>query len=284
MPSDPRTALASNCDDCGLLVSRAVDHGSLLGRLPPELWNRARPTAETIPPLTGADPVFDYTPFGPLAGDETLQWNISRIVAEEATRFVEALDIAQADQLAIGRASERDGALATECHHARGADLDRLGEAFGVGRPRGFTDCCYWRLVTLILFQRGSTTWRLLDLAELYTGVRPAAVEGLKTISLVWPDPPGAGESFFDRDFLEQTASFGGVSDEPRFIAGYFDNDFWDEASDRSIGFGLHLAVERAKPAGTAVFYVNEPQNGRGGCLGATSRGFAAEHSRVWGG
>lgn len=272
MASDHRTTLAENCEDCGLLSGGRTDPATVLNRLPAALWNRRRPTVESVPALAGGDVVYDDTPFGPIAGDETLQWNLARIMAEERDQFVQAWRQAEAEQLAIGTVEAQDGALISQCPHASGRDLDRLGEQLGVGRPPGFTDCCYWRLVTLMLFQPGATRWKLVEIAELFTGIRPAAVEELKLITLVWPD--GQPEvSFEDLGHYDTDGYLGGATAAGDDLEGFCDYDsFWQPSVTGQAGFGLCLALDRAKPAGTAIRFINEPPNGVSGCKGSTTR------------
>lgn len=282
MANDPRTTLAAGCSDCGTLELRPTDPLAVLARLPPHLFNQ-EPGDPYIPPLHAGDLIWDDTVFGPSGGAGTPQWNLARILAEEKDHFVLGWRTAEALQHAIGNVQVVDGRLVSQCPHARHEDLDRLGAQFGVSRPLGFTDCCYWRLVHLLVFQPGSTRWRLAEIAHLFTGVRPIVTEAVARVRLAWPfTPVYAGihgitffddQGFYDRDAYWVGDPSGLVTALDSYWAeGEHAEGFWGERPTASAGLRLRDAIDLARPAGVYIAYVNEPLNGRAGCKGATTR------------
>lgn len=283
MANDPRTTLAGNCSDCGTLELRPTDPLSVLARLPHHLFN-LQAGEPYIPPLVAGDLIWDDTVFGPLGGEGTPQWNLARILAEEKDHFILGWRGAEALQHAIGEVKVVDGKLVTQCPHARHQDLDRLGAQYGVSRPLGFTDCCYWRLVHLLVFQPGSTAWRLAEIAQLFTGIRPQVTESPARLRLAWPFTPAyAGihgltffddAGFFNHDAFWNAAPSGPVTalDSYWCEGDEFAGGFWGERPTAAAGMRLRDAINLARPAGVHVGYVNEPLNGRAGCKGATTR------------
>lgn len=276
MALDPRTALAPDCSDCGDLALPAIDTASVLSRLPAALINRAQGEDPT-PELLAGDILGEDTLFGPLGGGGTPQWALARILAEEAGAFVLGWRTAEALQLAIGEVRTVDGRLVSQCPHARREDLDRLGAQFGIARPNGFSDCCYWRLVHLILFQPGPTTWRLAEIAALYTGVRPLIAETQARVRLTWPVEPSygvPGAAYFNHaGYFDRVGHWVTDASAPAAeLDGYWGDGAWWDTSAPAAGLPLREALDLAKPAGVYVALVNVPQFGRAGCSGATTR------------
>jgi hypothetical protein len=303
------TAKASSCDDCGLVTVTPSDVGVTLDRLPPALFNRDRPATE---PGEGAkwdvdtfdNGVFDEVVTG---DDVTLQYELARLLTREKDRFVLDWRTVEALQLGLGTlVLNDDGTVVSgDGIRARGADLDRLGEQYGIGRPQGFTDCCYWKLVQLILFTAGATTWKLLEIAELYTGHRPLFVETPAKIALIWP--VSAGGSFFGSTTVGQSPQYGAfnlhgfyASDHGSPPLAAASNGVWRRADQQALyangdlydlappwpsstwrshaltqagGMDLMHALNLAKPAGVFIELVHVPAAGSSGCGGATTRG-----------
>lgn len=291
---------APNCPGCADLTVTATDPVDVLRRLPGALFSRRRP----IPPMeaTFDEIVLDETQFGPIGGtDPTPQYELARLFAQEKDAF--RLGLRQAFALQVGPGRMRvnaAGETICQCPRAAGADLDRLGGQFGISRPLGFTDCCFWRLVQLLLFKPGTTTWLLRELAELYTGVRPALLESPAKLTLSWP--VGGGVSFSDlRTAADPTSGWYADHDAyadgdaeiapPDAFHAYALEDLDENeplpaglrvnafavSGDASAPTGLLLeqAIAAVKAAGIAVDYLNRPAAGLRGCYGATLRGGA---------
>lgn len=285
------TVHAPRCADCSILTAEPTRPRELLDRLPEALFSRAAPVDPEG--ATFDEIFFDETVFGPVGGTEpTPQWELARNFVRERNQVVLALRQAVADQHGLGLMRVTDDGVAGQCPRASGAALDRVGEQFGIGRPTGFTDCCYWRLILLLLFKPGSTRWLLSELAELYTGTRPGVTETPARLTLTWPT--AAAQSFY-----------GARTDDPENPGGWFHNvdafyagdapppapaavqGFWlaggDAGQPRSffgpttvrIARGLDLAgaLDLVKAAGVAVALANLPKQGRTGCYGAALRG-----------
>jgi hypothetical protein len=278
------TGCASNCADCPMAANPVTDPVRILERLPARLFNRQPPA----PGIQGAQfPVqLDVTQFGELpAGEPTPQYEIARIIAAEKDRFVGTWRHAVALQHGLGllTVDPDTGQVKGQCPRAAGVDLDRVGEQFGIGRPLGFTDCCYWRLVLLMLFKPATTLWLIREIAELYTGVRPMVVEQPARLILIWPGDEG--DAFLDQDwFLNQNTFLGGEgagvdSDEsdlfldnpadPKTFATFLS----DGSGIRAGGLSLQQAIGTVKSAGVFVQYQDLPQFTAGGCYGASLRG-----------
>lgn len=287
------TVHAPRCADCSLVVAEPTRPREFLERLPEALVARAAPVAPAG--ATFDEIFFDETIFGPVGGQEpTPQWELARVFVRERNEVVRTLRQAVADQLGLGRMQVTDAGVVGECPRARGAALDQVGEQFGIGRPTGFTDCCYWRLVQLVLFKPGATRWLLSELAELYTGLRPAVVETPARLTLTWPI--SGGESFYDARTTSAEDPGGWFTDEDAFhsgdpapsapddvqgfwldgdMAGKPDSFFGDSTVDTARGLDLGGALDLVKAAGVHVALVNLPPQGRTGCFGATLRGGA---------
>lgn len=291
---------APRCAGCAEISVPATDPVEILRRLPEALFSRKRP----VPPqeATFDEIILDVTQFGPIGGvDPTPQYELARLFAQEKDAFRLGWLRAEANQLGLGLMSVgSDGETLCQCPRAAGRDLDRVGEQFGVGRPLGFTDCCYWRLVQLLLFKPATTVWIIRELAELYTGIRPAVLEEPAKLTLSWPVSGGA--SFADRRVAADPTS-GWYADVDAFADGDVElapadahHAFALDAIDESVplpgtlrinnfavsggeytatGLTLEQAIERTKAAGIFVDYLNMPPAGRGGCFGATLRGAA---------
>jgi len=303
---DAVTSSSPRCADCGLPVVPRTDPLEVLRRLPAELFNLAPPIQDTFlgsqwdeEVIAGAGDGASGAIFGVVPGiGVTLQYDLARILAQEKDAFRAKWAEAQALQLALGRMEVVDGKVHGQCPRARGADLDRLGAQFGVGRPPGFTDCCYWRLVRLVAFQRGGTALLLVEIAELFTGIRPAVLEVPAKITLHWPGPspeePGGtapGWQFFDHQGFVDTALIGrpgGTFWAGGTIAPAPTNDydgFWSTGGDSAAGDyfwadtarpcapTLRDVLEQVKPAGVALILEHVPRQGAIGCSGATRRG-----------
>ena len=289
MASDPKTLAAVNCDDCGLVTVPATDPAQVLRRLPTGLFNVAAASEPTVPALLVEDVLYDATVFGPLGSDDaTPQYEIARVLSQEIDRFRRGWQTAESLQLGLGDASVSDGRTVSPTPRASGADLDRVAEQYGIGRPPGFTDCCYWRLVVLLLFTPGPTVWRLCEIAALYTGLRPQPIEAPALLTLQWPEllptHVPAGTTFFNTGGgYNSRAFFVGDQGAPStaFDAFWREADagegdtFWQSSSaDAAVGVGLTLAqaLAIAKPAGVAIALVNPPRSGASGCLGVSAR------------
>lgn len=285
----------ASCAGCPEISAPKADPLSVLRRLPEALFNLNAPSGDFVPELLAGDPVTDLTIFGPLGQDDTTpQYELARIFAEEKARFILGWRTAEALQLGLGVMTEGEAGVVSNCPHAAGVDLDRVGAQFGVGRPMGFTDCCYWRLVQLLLFTPGPTTWRLLEIAELYTGTRPDAVERPAAITLRWPQVP-TGATFWREsapDDVDQHYNHGARWSGPSPANPYADtywrdgvaddvDAFWSVTNARS-GLSLLQALKLAKPAGVFVDFENLPTPGIGGCLGATLRAEGAGRLAHW--
>ncbi len=284
---EPKTRTAVNCPDCSLVERPHTDPLTALRRLPAALWNLTPPTQPFLAALLAGDEVDDTTVFGPLGStDATPQYEVARILVDERDRFVQAWKQTEANQLGLGDAVVTGNQFVSTGPRASGGDLDQLLEQYGIPRPFGFTDCCYWRLYELLLWQPGNPAWLMLEIAELYTGVRPAAVESRSKIILVWPtqDAPSVpGTTFTNyRGFANRTAFAGG--DQPAASIAYsvfagsdpmgIGYGFAGATSDRLPAAGLTLlqALQIVKPVGVYVDMVNAPLGGSCGCLGATTR------------
>jgi hypothetical protein len=276
------TGCASNCADCPMAANPVTDPVRILERLPARLFNRQPPA----PGISGAQfPVqLDVTQFGELpAGEPTPQYEIARIVAAEKDRFVGAWRHAVALQHGLGllTVDPDTGQVKGQCPRAAGVDLDRVGEQFGVGRPAGFTDCCYWRLVLLMLFQPGTTRWLIQEVAELYTGVRPMVVEEPAKLILSWPSADD-GDAFFDQDWFigHNFHLFGeGVTFDSDLSDFYLDSPgnadtfatFLSAGAIGAAGLTLKRAIDTIKSAGVYVEYQDLPRLSAG-CFGAAGR------------
>lgn len=282
------------CETCTSIEVPPTNPAEILSRLPAAIFDLT-PGSTGRSALIAGDTLQEDTIFGPEAGDGTPQWALAVLLAEERDRFVLGWRTAEALQLGLGRLREIDGHVDTECPHAAGRDLDRVGGQFGVPRPLGFGDCCYWRLLQLLLFQAGPTVHRLLGIAELYTGVRPMAVETLAKIGLVWPVPQSfeglAGQTFWGaHQYIGADAYW---SDEPPALETALDSfwaplsptttygGLWQPAPAERESLNLVDALNLAKPAGIVVELVNTPMAGRSGCSGSTLRG-ASTLRGVW--
>lgn len=299
MSTDPRTSSAVNCDDCGLVARDSTDPLKVLSRLPRSLFNMRRPT-ETQTPGAIFDDVFadiTYLDADPMTVTEaTPQWDLARIIAEEKDLWVQAFRQSQVNQLGLGNVGVVDGRSAGEGLRARGADLDRVGEQFGIGRPRGFTDCCYWRLITLLIWKPGPTKWLLTELAALYTGVRPKATDGVNILTLEWPEHVASGSfgaSYLDHNaYLDHSAYLATDPDpggESTALDAYLSAEtsaslgstYLTEAPVAPPGLTLADAIKLAKPAGIFIETVREPLPGLAGCYGATLRAAATLRGRL---
>lgn len=282
------------CAACEALVVPATDPLSILRRLPERLFNLA---VRVSPEEAIFDDVFfDESRFGPIPGfDPTPQYELARVFAQEKDAFVLFWRQAVALQHGMGILTvDGEGVVSGQCPRAQGDDLDRVGLQYGVGRPRGFTDCCYWRLVTLLLFVPGATRWQISELCQLYTGIRPKITEEPAKLILTWPT--GGGVSFFDDRtddaepggwFLDQDAYLDGdvaIAGLAEKYHGYLQSGaeeagdvptYLGDASTQGGGLsGLTLAqaIARAKAAGVAVVLDSLPPSGIAGCYGATER------------
>lgn len=286
--------LAPCCAPCAELTQPPTDPAEILRHLPAALFSRRRPQ----PPGGAQFPniILGETQFGPVGGEEpTPQWELARLFAQERDELVRVWRRLVADQHGAGRVQTRNGESISECPHAEGADLDRVGEQFGVGRPTGFTDCCYWRLVALLTWMPGTTAWLIRELAELYTGIRPALVEAPAKLTLTWPGSAGVGYFgarrddagdpggwFYGRSYYDGQAAapaskwhgywLSGLTHDNESPAPRVPNSFWGRSAAHARGLDLHGAIELVKAAGVFVAYVNEPPSGLGGCYGATLR------------
>lgn len=296
MPTDPVTEHAvSGCDDCGLLTIPPVSCAAILERLPPSLFNRSGPSPGE-PGAIFEDVFADISKFGVVVpGDTTPQYEIVRHFAQEKGYLLLGLRQAVALQLGLGRMGVEDGQTVGQCPHATGSDLDRVGEQYGVGRPPGFTDCCYWRLVVLLLFSPGTVAWCLGEIAALYTGVRPAITERPLVATLTWPamTDPGLPATYWDYDdgFYDATGFW--TSEDSETLALSQHDSYWrDGESDPEVdsfwfdtplaapGLRLEEALDMVKAAGVHLEYVNRPRSGRRGCGGATYRGLVDRRGR----
>lgn len=296
--TDPTTSAAVNCDDCALAAPRRTDPIVVLERMPESLIARDRPAIDSAAPLLTTDIMQDDTVFGPLGDDNvSLQWEIARIVTGEKDEWLAGWKRAEALTLGAGRMSVVAGRLVTQCPHANGSDLDLVGAQYGIGRPTGFTDGCYWRLIVLALFKPGNRVWLLQEISALYTGERPMVTEDPAKVRLKWQQQPPSpeadfGMSFFSSadapsmpsdTFFSNNAFFvGEQGDAPSDGDGFWmsstdparDTDaFWQTGGSTPSGLGLIQALGFVVPAGVAVELVDMPLLGLAGCYGATMRG-----------
>jgi hypothetical protein len=279
------------CAPCPALSVPVTDPLEILQRLPEALFD-FRPPFAGDPGATFDEIFFDETIFGPLDPTEpTPQYEFARIIAAERDHFVLEWRRSVSLQLGLGHMEAEDGSH--QCPHAEGEDLDRVAEQYGVPRPMGFTDCCYWKLVLLVLFKPGTTRWLISEICELYTGHRPALYEEPAKLIIGWPT--GGGVSFLDdrTDDADPGGWFIGVDayvEGDAMIAG--DDEMYhgyvqagpEEAGDRrtfigdgpdgaGLGLTLDQAIGRVKAAGVAVSHIDRAPDGRGGCFGETRRG-----------
>lgn len=266
-----------SCPDSPSVAIEPTDPGSILDRLPAALFNRARPSIPFQPALRCGEAIYADTVFGPSGSDDaTPQWEVARIMAGEKDQFLRTWAQCEALQHALGT-SEED---VTTAPVARGADLDRWWAQYGIGRPSGFGDCCYHRLGQLLLFSpRGR--WRLLEIAALYTGIRPAMRETPLGVSLTWQSAARADlecyacddNAFFDAGFMDSEEIIESSADD-----GFFDDaatcfiDVDQAGEDLGIGLTLEQALDLVKSAGVHLELVNLPAAGWSGCAGETSR------------
>lgn len=282
------SATSPCCAPCAEAAVRPTDPAEILARLPAALFSRRGPVA---PEVAQFDVQLDETQFGPVGGEEpTPQWELARLFAAQRDELLRAWRRTVANTFGLGRLDAVNGEVHSECPHAAGADLDRVGEQYGISRPTGFTDCCYWRLIVLLLFQAGSTRWLISELARLYTGRAPKLVEEPAKLLLSWPVNGGRG--FYGPRTLAGGGWYFGVNsylngDGPAPIATHRRHGYWlaGGASDphprshwgrgrvrSTTGLTLRAAIALVKAAGVAVVYSNEPRPGLTGCYGATLR------------
>lgn len=273
------------CDGPGVVPRPTSDPAVLLRRLPSPLWDTDAPADRGRPAAIFDEVYADISRFDDSgeSADATVQWNIARWITEERDRWVQGWRQAEALQLAVGRVRVEGGGVVTETPRAGGSDLDRLGAQFGVGRPFGFTDCCYWRLVQLLLFTPGPTATQLMQIALLYTGTLVECVEQPCKIILVWPPvaaTPDVGASYYDANSYFGNAYYDAVpADVATTYDGYWtqgtsgDADSWWTANSvfQPVGLTLEEALELARPAGVRVELVRPPRLGQLGCYSATS-------------
>ena len=295
--ANPVTRRAVDCVECERLSARRTPTIEVLDRLPDALFNKRPPEAEVTDPLLAGDTLYEETVFGPLGSDDaTPQWELARVFAREKDAFVAGWRLAESLQLGLGHLHVTDAGVAGEGVRASGVDLDRVGTQFGTGRPTGFTDCCYWRLIQVLVFSPGPSLWKLLEIAELFTGVRPVAVEAPATVTLIWPSTDSLGVSYAGVD-EEGNGAQGGASydafassdteaplDEANVAWGNGADpddegelEGWWESSTGAPPAGLTLeeALGLAKSAGVYLELQHRPPPGMTGCAGCTQRGAA---------
>lgn len=291
MARDLVTENAPNTVDAERIPLKVSDPRDFLRRLPTKsgnrgLFNDAAPVPEgVLGAMFDEDTVLDQMVLGYTQGEApTPQYEIARTFSLERDLFVWGLDEARALQLGMGHMEAADGSVTGESPRASGAQLDRIAEQYGLGRPRGFTDACYWRLLLLVLFQPGPTLWRMREIAALYTGIWPTAEEIPCKITLSWPASVWA--TYFDHNkFLDRNWWWNGDAAMPGqptahhgyYVSGDSNNHqrFWGTGdSGGPPGFALIDALDVVKPAGVAVELVNAP-SGISGCYGACARGTA---------
>lgn len=288
---DDRTLAAQNSPDADHPPAEVTHPLRVLERLPERLWNRRAPEVEnSVPALLGDTEVVDGAIFGPLVSDATPQYEIARVFASEKDTFVNAWRRVEADQLGFGTTRVMDGRYLGEGPRATGADLDVLLGQYGVSRPFGFTDGCYWRLAQLLLWSKLRSYWRLREIAALYTGTRPGVVEDIGMVTLTWPIPV-RGEFISVNLWFGRSYWTDSNYDAPSALDMYLTSgddppgeSFFGPASPQPEDPGLSLAqaLNLVKPAGTRVRLVNPPVAGSTGCYGskfrrpATARKFLA--------
>ncbi|GEM_PF-6959808 len=285
MPSDDRTKYAPNCAQAEPVSLRQTSVFRTLNRLPAGVFNRTMPDGG-IPGAVWEDVFFDESFFGVVPGDDpTPQHEIARVVSEEKDQVFYGIKIARSLQSGLGRMekSSESSQIEGESPRASAADLDRVGRQFGIGRPMGFTDCCYWRLLWLVLFGGPPTIWKLVEIAELYTGERPTVIEEPNKVTLRWAS--GAWPMWFDHvSYLaeggEYASYWNGDTSEPGtegdgygyWVSGAANNHeyFWGDDPWGSAGsLELAAALNLAKPAGVFIQLLNAPI-GVVGCWGRT--------------
>lgn len=278
------------CNPCPSLTVPITDPLEILRRLPPALFDMREPTPGD-PGATFDEIFFDETIFGPIDPTEpTPQYELARFIARERDAFVLTWRRAKALQHGLGIIGENDS---HQCPHAEGTDLDRVAEQYGVPRPMGFTDCCYWKLVLLLLFKPGTTRWIISELCELYTGHRPALAEEPAKLIITWPT--GGGVSFFgaltndaepggwflgtnlyldgDVPVAGNAETYHGYWQPSASVAGDKPTYLGDGPDGAGLGLTLDQAIARVKAAGVAVSHIDRPAEGREGCFGETRRG-----------
>jgi hypothetical protein len=289
--ADDLTLAAENVASCPLTIPTRSDPLRLLKRLARSLWNQRPPTEPFVPELTAGDVVQDSTVFGPLgSADATPQYEIARNIVGAEDDFVSAWRRAESDQLGFGKTSVVNGAFTGQCPRAEGQDLDRWCGQFGIARPFGFGDGCYWRLFQLLMFQARHSLWRLVEIAALFTGVRPAAIEDIDLVTLAWL-PPRLGGSYINVDFIGHAiitdpdyapvSSFDAVISEDEVGVGATFIAVTDPAVSPSPGMTLEQALAFAKRRGVSVLLANAPTPGMTGCCGGAYRGPAARRGRI---
>lgn len=278
MAEDTITSVATSCSECEPQKPPETDPARILERLPRSLFRLDRPSepAEQSRDIVVGDWVLD-APLGVPAENATILWDVARTIAYERDVFVWQWRVAEANQLGLGRMEVVDSAVQSECPRATGVNLDRVGAQYGVTRPAGFTDCCYWRLVLLLLFTPGPTTWLLREIAELYTGERPEIDEAPARITLLWD--PTVTEGFWDAESYWDSTGWWESDPSPPTVAadtdGFWDADdsFWDHLLPGGApGLTLEKALELVKPAGVHLVLQDVPLAGSAGCSWATAR------------
>ncbi len=279
------------CAPCPALSVPVTDPLEVLQRLPEALFNFGRPI-EGNQGATFDEIFFDETIYGPLDPTEpTPQYEIARVIAAERDHFVLEWRRSVSLQLGLGIVGDNDS---HQCPHAEGSDLDRVAEQYGVPRPMGFTDCCLWKLVLLLLFKPGTTRGVISEICQLYTGHQPAIYEEPAKLIITWSNSGGVsflGPRSEDADpggwFLGADFYFDGdavISGDDEMYHGYFHDGATEDPGDRQtffgdgpagVGLGLTLdqAIGRVKAAGVAVSHANRAIDGIGGCFGETRRG-----------
>jgi len=307
--ADEITHSSPSCANCPALRVSKTDPLDVLRRLPQELFNLSPPENEGFLGSEWEEEVLaDSAIFGEIPPEGvTPQYELARIHAEEKDRFRLTWARARALQHGLGKMTVVDGKVVGQCPRAAGGDLDRLGEQFGVGRPPGFTDCCYWRLVVLMRFTPGIGREKLLEVAELFSGIRPVAIEEPARITLRWPAPapaapggPRPGQQFWsDKGFISSprvgrpgglfwSSGTGAAIDRTKRYwfwksgltssAGQF---FWSSSGGPGVP-SLRDVLDEVKPAGVALELENVPRLGAIGCSGATKRGAPAGVEGFW--
>lgn len=310
MPSEPTTLHAQACDDCGLIPLRPTDPRELLKKLPVRSGARGlfRGDGPSLPlglrlddPDSGvalgpAYPRYDsdgnirYTTNNdgdtvPIEDDPPLIFEIARLLTTERDAFRRGIEQAAALQRGIVNlhVDVGSGRSTGDGVYALGVDLDLIGRSYGIGRPFGFTDCCYWRLIELLLWQKGGPTpWRAREVATLYTGRRPLAVIEPDLLTLTWGAARARG--YADRGAYADHSY--GIHDPevdvdppitPKPGNGYAtttnrtNSAYARSVGTHSIGMTLTQALDRVIPDGMHIRLNNVPQHG--GCLGSVFRG-----------
>lgn len=270
------------CDDCALSVSvqrSYADVEEYIRRLPEPLFSRRIAVGDTLEWLFNERAELDKNVLAPAPADvqPTVIQALAEVWADLRAIARGMIQLASAATLGASPVERSDGRYETGCDHASGDLLDTLAAQYGAARPLGFSDCCLWALVQLLVFRRPDVASRahLKDIIELYTGIEVVLTEGLGIVE-VKPAAFEAALGYWDYSaYADKTIAFGA---DPTPVAAdtYFNRADWYEnpaSIARSPGPSLAEALDAVRVPGVQVTFVQMPPVGASGCFSATLRG-----------